>query len=134
MVVQERTEKGTLLVKYQSFPIEESSSEVNITHYWYCISNKKGERIAEIQAIADSAIPGVIEVQDMFVEREYRKNGLATKLMHRVVEAHGDKTLKLFYMDEEELGIDLEKFYQKFGFKRIGKKENQTMRRVSNKE
>ena len=57
------------------------------------------------------------EVQDVEVREKYRRRGLATKLIQRVIEDFGGEELVLMAEAEEGISpLNLRRFYRKFGF------------------
>jgi len=127
-------------MKYSSFKIEKKISTYtsrnkskNVeTICYYLLKNRKNENIAQVRVDYYSSNEDEAELRDLHVEQKYRKNGLATRLMFYVIEKHGHQIIKLTPFDEEDLGIDLRTFYEKFGF--VGEAGSEYMYRSPTKQ
>lgn len=127
-------------MKYASFKVEEKISTYtsrkkskNVeTICYYLLKNRKSENIAHVRVDYYSNNEDEAELRDLQVEKKYRRNRLATRLILYVLEKHGHQTIKLTPFDEDDLGIDLRAFYQKFGF--VGEAGSEYMYRYPTKQ
>lgn len=113
-------------MKYKTFKIKAniSSGLVNekqnrkLICCSYFFENRRKKIVAAVGLFYHSDSDEKATIENLYVLPKYRKSGLATRLMEFVCENHGHQTLRLFPWDEDDLGIDLYKFYGKFGFER----------------
>lgn len=69
-----------------------------------------------------------IYISRLWTKKDYRRQGLATKVLREVISVFGNRQMKLIVSPEKGTGITKEtmyKFYSKFGF--VKKKNTQTM-------
>ena len=58
----------------------------------------------------------------MYVNKEYRRRGLAQKLYNKIIDYCKDNNIKTIYLTTYPQMIEAQKFYKKQGFKFTGKK------------
>lgn len=64
-------------------------------------------------------IDGMVKISEFFVDTFFQGNGIGTKILHTIVEKNS-KDLFLYVLDKNERSV---KFYENFGFKYSGVKE-----------
>jgi len=117
--------------KYSTFQIKRSENDNDVLKtISYFFENKRKETIASVTLDILNRNKGGL-VFSLWVDKKYRKYGLATRLMTQLVNENCTMNLKLMPIDEEEIGIDLKKFYSKFGFKESKIEEDWMVREVT---
>jgi len=77
-------------------------------------------------ALLDNSVVGYIctrhvldegHILNLAVHKDFRRRGIATELMQRVLEELKEKGCRLLYLEVRVSNIDAIKFYERFGFK-----------------
>jgi len=106
-----------------SFPWSEAAFYQEI-HKYYALSKVAVLQDKIIGYICVNLIFDDGHILNLAVHPDFRRQGLATRLMEEILNASGEKGCRVFYLEVRGSNTEARTFYERLGFKIAGVRKN----------